>query len=170
MLPGGIPGWSRLEQLGRRRGVDRVNGRRWFVTKVNHFYNGTNEDETAVPDVSDLDGAQLVVTRAQIAAMVAAEVRRARAVEEQRQREARTQVSVERLAQEECMELEGGRPSLTLPAEVSQMILDNYKAGHSKSSIWRKYSVYYPFSRAWLTNALADGRLQRMAERDSETP
>ena len=130
----------------------------------------TNEDETAVPDVSDLDGAQLVVTRAQIAAMVAAEVRRARAVEEQRQREARTQVSVERLVQEECTELEGGRPSLTLPAEVAQMILDNYKAGHSKSSIWRKYSVYYPFSRAWLTNALADGRLQRMAERDSETP
>ena len=42
MLPGGIPGWSRLEQLGRRRGIDRVfrDGRRWFVTKVNHFYNG----------------------------------------------------------------------------------------------------------------------------------
>ena len=102
--------------------------------------------------------------------MVAAEVRRARAVEDQRQREERTQVSVERLVQEECMERKGGRPSITVPAAVARMILDDYEAGHSISAIWRKYSVYYPFSRAWLTNALADGQLQQMAERDSETP
>ena len=130
----------------------------------------TNEDEIAVPDVLDPNGAPLVVSRAEIAAMVAAEVRRARADEALRQREARTQVSVERLVQEKCMELEGGRPSITLPAPVARMILDDHKAGHSLSAIWRKYSVYYPFSRAWLTNALADGRLEQMAERDSETP
>ena len=69
--------------------------------------------------------------------MVAAEVQRARAVEEQRQREARTQVSVERLVQEECTEHEGGRPSITVPAAVARMILDDHEAGHSKSSIWR---------------------------------
>ena len=42
MFPGEIPGRSRLVLLGRRRGSDRVfrNGRRRFVTKVNHFYNG----------------------------------------------------------------------------------------------------------------------------------
>ena len=42
MFSGEIPGQSRLELLGRRRGRDRVyrNGRRRFVTKVNHFYNG----------------------------------------------------------------------------------------------------------------------------------
>ena len=131
---------------------------------------GTNEDEIAVPDVLDPNGAPLVVSRAEIAAMVAAEVRRERADEALRQREARTQVSVERLVQEKCMELEGGRPSITLPAPVARMILDDHKAGHSLSAIWRKYSVYYPFSRAWLTNALADGRLEQMAERDSETP
>ena len=130
----------------------------------------TNEDEIAVPDVLDPNGAPLVVSRAEIAAMVAAEVRRERADEALRQREARTQVSVERLVQEKCMELEGGRPSITLPAPVARMILDDHKAGHSLSAIWRKYSVYYPFSRAWLTNALADGRLEQMAERDSETP
>ena len=118
----------------------------------------------------DPNGAPLVVSRAEIATMVAAEVRRERADEALRQREARTQVSVERLVQEKCMELEGGRPSITLPAPVARMILDDHKAGHSISAIWRKYSVYYPFSRAWLTNALADGRLQQMAERDSETP
>ena len=118
----------------------------------------------------DPDGAPLVVSRAEIAAMVAAEVRRERADEALRQREARTQVSVERLVQEKCMELEGGRPSITLPAPVARMILDDHKAGHSISAICRKYSVYYPFSRAWLTNALADGRLKQMAERDSETP
>ena len=130
----------------------------------------TNEDETAVPDILDPDGSPLVVTRAEIAAMVAAEVRRARAVEDQRQREERTQASVERLVQEECIERKGGRPSITVPAAVARMILDDYEAGHSISAIWRKYSVYYPFSRAWLTNALADGQLQQMAERDSETP
>ena len=130
----------------------------------------TNEDEIAVPDVFDPNGAPLVVSRAEIAAMVAAEVRRERADEALRQREARTQVSVERLVQEKCMELEGGRPSITLPAPVARMILDDHRAGHSISAIWRKYSVYYPFSRAWLTNALADGRLEQMAERDSETP
>ena len=42
VFPGANPGQSRLELLGRRRGSDRIfrNGRRWFVTKVNHFYNG----------------------------------------------------------------------------------------------------------------------------------
>ena len=42
MFPGEIPGRSRLELLGRRRGADRVfrNGWRQCVTKVNHFYNG----------------------------------------------------------------------------------------------------------------------------------
>ena len=99
----------------------------------------------------DPNGAPLVVSRAEIATMVAAEVRRERADEALRQREARTQVSVERLVQEKCMELEGGRPSITLPAPVARMILDDHKAGHSISAIWRKYSVYYPFSRAWLT-------------------
>ena len=117
----------------------------------------------------DPNGAPLVVSRAEIAAMVAAEVRRERADEALRQREARTQVRW-RLVQEKCMELEGGRPSITLPAPVARMILDDHKAGHSISAICRKYSVYYPFSRAWLTNALADGRLKQMAERDSETP
>ena len=42
MFPGEIPGRSRLELLGRRRGTDRVfrNGWRQCVAKVNHFYNG----------------------------------------------------------------------------------------------------------------------------------
>ena len=130
----------------------------------------TNEDETAIPDGIGPDGPPLVVTRANIAAMVAAEVRRTRAAEEQRQREERTQVSVERLVQEECTEREGGRPSITLPAPVARMILDDHEAGYSISAIWRKYSPYYKFSRAWLTNALADGRLKLMAESNSETP
>ena len=52
MFPGESPGWSRLEQLGRRRGVDRVfrDGRRWFVTKVNHFYNGEHALSVYVAD------------------------------------------------------------------------------------------------------------------------
>ena len=43
MLPGEIPGRSRLELLGRRRGAGCVfrNGWRQCVTKVNHFYNGS---------------------------------------------------------------------------------------------------------------------------------
>ena len=42
MFPGEIPGRSRLELLGRRRGAGCVfrNGWRQCVTQVNHFYNG----------------------------------------------------------------------------------------------------------------------------------
>ena len=57
MFPGDIPGRSRLELLGRSRGRDRVfrNGRRRFVTKVNHFYNGY--------PISHLLGAEPTLTR-----------------------------------------------------------------------------------------------------------
>ena len=67
------------------------------------------------------------MARTEIAAMAAAE--------DLRQREARTQVSVEPLVQDECTELEGGHPRPTLPARVARMILDDHKAGHSRSSI-----------------------------------
>ena len=86
MFPGEIPGRSRLALLGRRRGGDRVfrNGRRRFVTKVNHFYNGpfgigvaTGVDhhlgrfiqhqlekiDVCDPDASDLADAQFQVFR-----------------------------------------------------------------------------------------------------------
>ena len=137
---------------------------------VSESTGSSNDDETEVPDVPDLDDTPLVVSRAQLATMVGVEVRRQRAAEEQQQREKRTKASVERLAQEDCMELEGGRPRITLPGQVACMILDDHAAGHTTSAIWRKYSVYYPFSRAWLTKALADGSLVRMAESVLETP
>ena len=69
VFPGEIPGRSRLELLGRRRGGDRVfrNGRRRFVTKVNHFYNG---GAAAIRDTSgfgmdrDVNGARGIFLRA----------------------------------------------------------------------------------------------------------
>ena len=126
----------------------------------------TDDAETVVPDVPGLEGEPLVMTRAEIAAMVAAEVRRARAAEEQRQRDAKERISLERLAQEECMELEGGRPPITIPAAAARMMLVDRKDGHTTSAIWRRYSPYYHFSRAWLVKAFKDGRIERMAESD----
>ena len=46
MFPVESPGRSRLELLGRRRGSNRVirKGSLVLVTKVNHFYNGWQDD------------------------------------------------------------------------------------------------------------------------------
>ena len=54
VFPGANPGRRRLELLGRRRGSDRIfrNGRRQFVTKVNHFYNGAVKTLLLIPTIS----------------------------------------------------------------------------------------------------------------------
>ena len=54
MFLGEIPGRSRLEQLGRRRGPDRVfrMADDSVVTKINHFYNGRSHSRSTAPDGS----------------------------------------------------------------------------------------------------------------------
>ncbi len=57
-----------------------------------------------------------------------------------------------------------GRKPIVLPPEIARRVLADVAAGRSLCEIVRKYQGSYPFSRRWLSDAVQDGRLERMAE------
>ena len=59
-----------------------------------------------------------------------------------------------------------GCPQKELPPAIARMILADLNTGKSKRFVWRKYGQRYAFSRPWLDDVLADGRLERMAASD----
>ena len=59
-----------------------------------------------------------------------------------------------------------GCPQKEVPAAIARMILADLAVGRSKRYVWRKYGKRYGFSRPWLDDVLADGRLERMASAD----
>ena len=56
-----------------------------------------------------------------------------------------------------------GRPRDRLAAEVAETILQLLEDGASINGIARTYGEAFNFSRAWLQNAVKDGRLIAMA-------
>ena len=87
-----------------------------------------------------------------------------------RDREARIEAMVKYLEQAPCEEIPGGHPKIELPWEVAQLIQADLDIGHTKSAVHRKYGLICGFSRTFLIDVIADGRLREMAEKPSETP
>ena len=86
-----------------------------------------------------------------------------------RRRDEETQVYQKRLASLDKWPLDRpcGRSRLVLPPEVAQRVLADVAAGASLRAIEVKYrTLGYPFSRRWLKDSLADGRLHQMAAGD----
>ena len=87
-----------------------------------------------------------------------------------RDREARVEVMVKYLEQAPCEEIPGGHPKIELPWEVAQLIQADLDIGHTKSAVHRKYGPICGFSRTFLIDVIADGRLREMAKKPPETP
>ena len=64
--------------------------------------------------------------------------------------------------------LRRGCPLKVVPAGIARMMLADLNAGRSKRYVWRKYSKSHPFSRPWLDDVIADGRLELMAREEME--
>ena len=54
--------------------------------------------------------------------------------------------------------------------EVAQLIQADLDIGHTKSAVHRKYGRICGFSRTFLIDVIADGRLREMAKKSPETP
>ena len=87
-----------------------------------------------------------------------------------RDREARVEAMVKYLEQVPCEEIPGGHPKIELPWEVAQLIQADLDIGHTKSAVHRKYGPICGFSRTFLIDVIADGRLREMAKKPPETP
>ena len=86
-------------------------------------------------------------------------------VQADRDRQARVDAAVSYIQSVECLELQGGRPNKNLPPEIAQLILLDLEAGHTKSAIVRRYRRVCKFSRTYLNDIIADGRLEEMAKK-----
>ena len=83
--------------------------------------------------------------------------------------EVRLQAALEYLGQMPCVERPNGRRQKVLPREVAQLVLLDLADGHSHSAIVRRYERVCKFSRAWLAEVIADGRLEAMANGDPQS-
>ena len=91
------------------------------------------------------------------------------AAQHQMEEQARLAAAAEYLKGVECLELQGGRPNKVLPRQVAELILLDWKEGHTLSAVARKYGTVCGFSRTWLKARLEDGSLERMAKTDPKT-
>ena len=73
-------------------------------------------------------------------------------------------VALEHLKNTECSEPTNGRPRKSLPWQIARLVMDDVEADFSHTAIVVKYRRVAPFSRAWLSGVIADGRLQQMAQ------
>ena len=87
-----------------------------------------------------------------------------------RDREARVEAMVKYLEQVPCEEIPGGHPKIELPWAVAQLIQADLDIGHTKSAVHRKYGPICGFSRTFLIDVIANGRLSEMAKKPPETP
>ena len=86
-------------------------------------------------------------------------------------REAQEQVhldtAIEYLKRNPCVERSNGRRRKVLKPEIAQLVIQDLEDGYSDSAIVRRFSRVAPFSRAYLAEVKANGRLEEMARSGS---
>ena len=86
-------------------------------------------------------------------------------------REAQEQVhldtAIEYLKRNPCVERSNGRRRKVLKPEIAQLVIQDLEDGYSDSAVVRRFSRVAPFSRAYLAEVKANGRLEEMAQSGS---